>query len=55
MQTLITANTLTFTKPNCGCGIVSSKQRKQFLSRMKRKSKTQKKQSIRTKKLLVIT
>ena len=58
MQTLITANTLSFTKPNCGCGIVSkalkgfgvrgdapsSQQRKTFLSRLKNQIKTKKKQ-----------
>lgn len=50
MQTLITAKTLTFSKPSCSCGIVSkaikgfgvrgdtpsSQQRKTFLSRMKK-------------------
>ena len=38
MKQLITASSLTFTKPNCGCGIVSSQQRKSFLSRMKQQS-----------------
>ena len=63
MQTLITAKTLTFSKPSCSCGIVSkalkgfgvrgdaasSQQRKDFLSRISHKSKTQKNQKEKQK------
>jgi hypothetical protein len=38
-QTLITSANLAFSKPNCGCGIVSSKQRKEFLKSNKKHSR----------------
>jgi hypothetical protein len=50
MKFLITANTLSFTKSNCGCGIVSNKQRKKFFSRIKKKSKKLKKTKTNTLK-----
>ena len=31
--TLISSKNLTFAKPNCGCGIISTKQRKLFISK----------------------
>lgn len=63
MQTLITAQTLTFSKPSCSCGIVSkalkgfgvrgdapsSQQRKDFLSSISNKSKSRKKSKGKTK------
>jgi ribosomal protein S17 len=51
MQTLITAKTLTFNKPNCACGIVSNKRHKQFIATLKTKKnhKYKKKYSRRTK------
>jgi hypothetical protein len=43
MKILISSANLGFTKPNCGCGIISSKQRKQFLASVKKKYKKNKK------------
>lgn len=48
-QSLITSANLTFSKPNCGCGIVSSKQRKDFLKSNKKHSRKTKKHPKQTK------
>lgn len=48
--TLISSKNLAFTKPNCGCGIVSSEKRKDFIKSNKKhkniKSKIQSKKKI---------
>jgi hypothetical protein len=49
-QTLITSVNLAFSKPNCGCGIVSSKHRKEFLKSKKKHSRKTKKHSSRSKR-----
>ena len=49
-QSLITSVNLTFSKPDCGCGIVSSKQRKEFLKSKKKQSRKTKKYSSRSKR-----
>ena len=49
-QSLITSANLTFSKPNCGCGIVSSKQRKELLKSKKKHSRKTKKYSSRSKR-----
>ena len=49
-QSLITSANLAFFKPNCGCGIISSKQRKAFLKSNKKHSRKTKKKSSKKKK-----
>ena len=51
LQSLITSGNLTFSKPNCGCGIVSSKQRQEFLKSNKKHSRKTKKHSKKTNKI----
>ena len=52
MKPLITSQTIAFTKPNCGCGIVSSNERTQFLKSQKlsKKNKTKTKTKYRKTK-----
>lgn len=47
---LITLENLAFSKPSCGCGLISSKQRQKFIKQLKNTNKTKKNYKSKTKK-----
>jgi hypothetical protein len=49
MQSLITENNLTFSKPKCNCGIVSKEQNNEIKIKIKIKKNVKKNVSTRTK------